>query len=172
MTPEPQDMQRYRPTFLSPGHNPPRYVDKVIPTFETTIHADGGPGKQFPRAQGTNPWIAGSFTLGTNRVWNIVLAKMQASSPNVWFKLRHNHSGTNATAPGGTLDEWFLSAAGRQVDVGETETPLRSIRSSGTLFLYGFGAGSVSGTTTNRVHKTLGTRAVDRFSAMVRGYVL
>jgi len=172
MAPEPQDMARYRPVAVSPGHNPPRMVDKVLPTYETVMQGFGGPGKQFPRTQGTNPWIAGSVTIGTNRVFNITLAKMQSSSPNVWFKLRHNHSGSNAQAPGGTLDEWHLAAPGRVLDVGDTDTPLRSIRTSGTLFLYGFGAGSVSGTSSNRVHKALGTRGQDRYSALVRGYVL
>ena len=166
-----QDMQRKRSVILSPGHNPPKMVDRQLPTQEARIHGYGGPGKKVQGAQGTNPWVAGSMTIGSNKIFNLTLAKMQSSSANVWFKLRHSRSGSGATIAGGTLDEWYLQNAGRQIDVGDIDTPLRSFKGPGTLFLYGFGAGSLSGTTSNRTHKTLGTRGQDYYSALIRGYI-
>lgn len=165
-------MTRQRNVVLSKGHNPPRYVDREIPTFEQGIFADGGPGKVFVGAQGSNPWILGSMYIGSNHVFNILQTKFQSGSPNVWFKLRLNRSGSSATQQGGTIDSWFLQQPGRQLDVGDVDTPLRSIRGPGTLFLYGFGGGSVSGTTSNRIHKTLGTQANLRYSGLIRGHVV
>lgn len=164
-----EDMVRRRNALLSRGHSPPRFVDEEIPTLEKSIFAEGGPSKVSPGAQGSNPWILGSATIGTNHFWNLLEAKFAAGSPNVWFKLRHNHSGSS-NPRGGTMDAWHLASRGETSAVGDHKTPLRSIP-AGTVFLYGFGAGSVSGTTSNRVHRTLGTRAVDRFSGLLRGWV-
>jgi len=168
-----EEFARKREQLLSEGHNPPRFVDRRLPTYETGVFADGGPAKVGgPRQQGTNPWILGSFTLGSNKIWMMDQYKFQTSSPNVWFKLRHGHSGT-ASVPGGTLDSWHMTARGALGDrSGNSESPLHAVRGPGTIFLYGFGAGSVSGTSSNRVHRALGTRGVDRFSGLVRGYVV
>lgn len=164
------DLQRRRRVLLSQGHMPPRFIDDYAPTYHTGIHGDGGPSKVGPRSAGTNPWIAGSFTIGSGNVWLLREADFHSSTPNVWFKLRHNHSGTNATNPGGTIRSWHLPTRGDLNRNGE-QRGLLSLR-SGTVFLYGFGAGSVSGTSSNRVHRALGTRAVDRVSAYVGGVIL
>lgn len=167
-----EGVPRQRETLLSKGHNPPRLVDKEIPTYESRIYADGGPAKApTPGAQGTNPWILGSMTIGSGNVWNMTYYQFTAGSPNASFKLRHNHSGTNATNPGGTLQTWHLAARGVLERESHADSPMRSIR-SGTLFLYGFGGGSVAGTSSNRVHRALSIAAGDRFSGLVRGYVI
>lgn len=168
---EPRGLPRTRQGLLSKGHNPPRYVDRELPTYETRIFADGGPGKLHPGALGSNPWILGSLTIGSGNIWNITFVEFTAGSPNAYFKLRHNRSGTNASNPGGTLETWYLAARGRLSERSAADSPLRSVRGPGTYFLYGFGAGSVAGTTSNRVHRALGSRAVDRFSGLIRGYV-
>lgn len=172
------ETRKTRPQLYSPGHDPPKYVDHVIPTLETRLYADGGPGKRFPGAQGTNPWILGTMTVGTNRVFNIDLVHLETSSPNVWFKVRHNHSGSaapTAGAPynhkGGTLDSWHLAARGGREIVGRPQAPILSIR-SGTVSFYAFGAGSAatSGGTT-QIHKALSAVAAERFSGKLKGHI-
>jgi hypothetical protein len=172
-----EDLQRRREVVLSPGHDPPRYVDKQIPTLEAVIHADGGPGKVSPGAMGTNPWIVGSMTIGTNHIWNIDLIQLETSTPNIWVKVRHNHSGTaapSAAAPynykGGTLGEWLLASRGGREIVGRPDAPIRSIR-GGTVFIYGFGAGSVAGTSSNRVHRAMSIQGADRTGVTVKGHI-
>lgn len=171
------NVDRVREQYYSPGHQPPVYKDKVIPTLEARIYADGGPGKLHPGAQGTNPWILGSMTIGSNKVWNIDLVELETSTPNVWYKLRHSHSGSASPTssapgnhPGGTLASWHLAARGALNRQGDAMNPIRSIR-QGTVFVYGFGAGSVAGTTSNRVHRAIGIAATDRFSGLVKGHI-
>lgn len=159
---------RERKVLLSKGHNPPRFIDEEIPTYESTIYADGGPGiPPTPGAQGSNPWILGSLTIGSGNIYNITYYRFDAGSPNVFFKLRHNHSGTNAANPGGTKQTWHLPTRGFVENQAEKNTPLRSIRGPGTLFLYGFGPGSSN----LAQHRGLTGGANARWAGLVRGYM-
>lgn len=164
-------LSRNRQQLLSEGHNPPKFVDRRLPTFDVGIYADGGPGKTVLRARGTNPWTLGSITIGSNKILCIDYMHFEAASPNMWFKLRHNHSGS-AAIPGGTIDSYYLGARGGVTSIGGPDQPLLAVRGPGTLFLYAMGAGSVSGTSSNLVHKALGTRGVDRYAGKVRGWIV
>lgn len=166
----PEDFTRQRRVRYSPGHNPPRSVPDTLPTLEQSITGYGGPGRTNPRTQGTHPWIAGSFTIGSNHVWNISLIDLKSSSPNVWFMLRHNHSGT-ASLPGGTIDKWHLPAAGHRT-IGPTgpNTPIRSIRGPGTITVLGFGARrALTGSTP---YRALGTNTGHEYGATIRGDIV
>lgn len=167
------DTRRVRRLLLSKGHNPPRYVDDELPTLPVGIFGDGGPAKPFPRSQGTNPWIAGSFTIGTNRIFVMDQYDFNTGSPNVWWKLRHNHSGTNASVPGGTIWAKHQPARGNLSGEDSSGKGILRIRGPGTISLYGFGAGSFGiGTTSNLVHRAMGTRGTDRYSGQIRGYIV
>lgn len=167
------DGARLRAGAPSPGHNPPRILDRALPTLRPGINGDGSPAKTAPRTQGTNPWILGSMTIGSQHIYALDWYKFETSSPNVWFKLRHNHAGnlagsTPSNQPGGTLMTWHLAARGARENHAGRDAAFIAVP-AGTVFLYGFGAGSVSGTSSNLVHRALGTRGVDRFSGHVRG---
>lgn len=163
------DTVRTRRQVLSPGHNPPKFVDEVLPTFEQEIHGIGGPGRTFPRAAGTHPWIAGSLTIGSNKVFNVTHIHLESSTPNVWFLLRHNHSGT-AAIPGGTIQAFRMQSAGFRDIVGRADSPIRSIRGPGTVYVYGFGRrNALTGSTP---YAALGTNLAHSHAATVRGYVV
>lgn len=162
-------VRRSRGMRFSAGHNPPKMVDSQLATRERSIVGIGGPGKPFPRTQGTHPWIAGSFTIGSNKVWQLEKAHFEIGSPNCWFLLRHSHSGT-AAIPGGTIDAWRFNATGRTDILGDTDAPLRSVRGPGTVFLYGFGRRSAS--TGSTPYLQLGSSPTIAFAAVLRGHIV
>lgn len=165
---EPQErgLPRVREAVRSDGHPTPRFMDRSIPSWERRIFAEGGPGKTFPGASGTNPWTLGTLMIGSGQVFELTYFRFQTGSANAFFKLRHSNSGSNSANPGGTLQSWHLPSVGLQEAAVEPESPIRSIRGPGTLSLLGFGAGS-SGAN----HRALPTTAATRFSGLVRGYV-
>lgn len=164
----PTEDLRERGQRLSKGHNPPRYVDKELPTFEDDITAIGGPGKDGPESgQGSHPWVLGSKTIGTGEIWQIDLVEFDANSAPAWFVLRHNRSGSHQ-GQGGTLEAWLMQNAGDRVIVGdESEAPVASIREPGTVELLGFGARSRA--TGANPYGTIGTRPTDNFKGRLRG---
>lgn len=166
---QPYELERTRRVRLSKGHNPPTYVDDELPTYESTLFGMGGPGKTFPRTQGTRPWLAGSMTIGSNHVLNVFAAHFNTSTPNVWFLLRHSRSGSNAANPGGTIAAWHLAARGQLDIVSEKDSPLMSIR-AGTVTLYGVGGRRVA--TGSMPFSSLPSSGSEMVSAKLRGYVL
>lgn len=165
-----QGIVRYRPMLRSDGHNPPRLVDKPLPTLEQLIFAEGGPGRGGA-GEGSLPWILGSIPLGSGDVLNLTFIHMETNTPNVWFKIRHNHSGTAAMDPrGGTMDSFHLAAKGGRSFISDPESPVRSFRGPGTLTFEAFGPrNAVTGAVP---HGSLGTRAQDAFVGELKGYIV
>lgn len=163
------DFNRQRQTEYSPGHDPPRYVDRSLPSLPVRIFADGGPAKTSFGAQGTNPWILGSFTIGSGKVFEAHTVDFHSGSPNVWFAVRNNHPGSNTRLPGGTIRKFHLPSRGDLVR--QDRNGIFWIRGPGTISLYGFGAGSVGGTSSNRVHRALSIAGGDRFSGLLEGHI-
>lgn len=154
----------------SEGHDSVRMVDKPLPTMEQQIFAEGGPGRGGP-GEGSLPWVLGSVPLGTGDVLNITLVHLETNTPNVWYKLTHNHSGTTqGTLPqGGTIDAWHLAAEGGRDIVGETEDPIRSIRGPGTVQLELVGPrNALTGAVP---HGSLGTSPEDAWAGEVKGWI-
>lgn len=166
----PEELRR-REQQLSKGHNPPAWVDREIPTWESELTGIGGPGKDGPESgQGSHPWVLGSMTIGTGHVYQVDVVELEANSAPVWFILRHNRSGSHQ-GQGGTLNAWHLENAGDRVIVGdESEAPITSIREGGTLELLGFGPRSRA--TGANPYGTIGTRTTDNFKGRIRGNII
>lgn len=160
---------RRRPALLSKGHEVPKYVDDEIPTFETRIEAEGGPGGD--EGQGTNPWIAGSLTIGSGKVWAIDRIALDSSSPNVWYKFTHNHPGT-ATVPGGTLESIFVGSGGHLEIQGRRNDPVLAIRGPGTVQVEVFGARQNRSRSDGTLHEALGTNPGDLWAVLAKGRIL
>lgn len=165
---QPTDMVRTRKVLFSRGRSPMGFIDDELPTLPVIIYGVGGPGKapSGPRVGGgTNPWNAGSFTIGTNHQYVLRLVDLSTSTPNVWVFLRHNHSGTSAI-PGGTVAGWHMPARGDLSRVGG-DKGLLVIRGGGTITALVFGAGSTATT-----YRAVGTSRADRVSVRLEGHIV